>query len=256
MKLPHNARYGLFRIGSAAKGLVYLLMGVFCLAAAVGVARSTGGPQEIIRWLGSNPFGRIVYFLLGLGLLAYSVWRWYKFFANPQRDGWFSRVNSISVGVAYAGLALYTFMQFFREQTGEDVRKDLLQHLLSFSWGEAAVYLIAVLVVGAGVAALQLGISNQHMKDVEHWELTERQESVFRNIGRTGLSGVAIVYFIMAWSLFRVGQQQNGNEFRGVGESLAALEGWTIGWWLLALTGVGLLAYGIFMFLRVKYERV
>lgn len=256
MKLSRNARYRLFRTGSAAKGLVYLLMGLFCLAAVVGIASSSGGPQEMIQWLGKNAVGWMIYCLLGAGLLAYSLWRWYKFFADPQKDSWFSRINSVSVGIAYAGLSVFAFMQLFRRGDNDDVREDLLQLLLSYSWGEAVVYVIALLVVGAGIAALQLGLSNRHMKDVDKWELTDRQESLFRNVGRIGLSGVAIVYFIMAWSLFQVGRQQSGREFRGVGESLAALEGWTIGWWLLAITGVGLLCYGVFMFLRARYERV
>lgn len=256
MQLNPLIRYTLFRIGSAAKGLVYLFMGLFCMAAVAGIAGSSGGPQEIISWLGNNPVGRLVYFVLGLGLLAYSCWRWYEVFFDPQNDGWFGRLNSISVGIAYAGLAYFAFRSLFRASSSEDIRKDLLQILLGFSWGTTAVYLIAVAMVGAGFAALQLGISNRHMKDVEHWELTDRQEKTFRNVGRVGLSGIAIVYFIMAWSLIQVARFQSGSKFRGIGESLALLEGGTIGWVLLLIVGLGLLAYGIFMFLRVAYERV
>lgn len=231
-------------------------MGLFCLGSVVGIVSSTGGPQETIKWLGENPLGQALYLLLGVGLGAYALWRWYKVFFDPQDDGWTGRVTSISVGIAYGGLAFYAFARLFGNSNEEDVRKDLLQILLGWPFGVIIVYLIAVGVIMAGVSALRTGLTNQHVKDIPDWNLEPWQASLFRNVGRVGLLGVAIVYFIMAYSLFRVAYFRSGEAFKGVGESLAYLEAGHFGWWLMTVTGAGLLAYGVFMGLRAAYEKV
>jgi len=256
MPLSQAHRSLLFRIGSLSKALVYFLMGLFCLGTVVGIVSSTGGPIETIKWLGQNPFGQVLYFLLGLGLGCYSLWRFYKVFFDPQHDGFMGRLTSISVGVAYGGLSYYAFTRLFGTSSEDDVRKDLLQILLEFPYGTVVVYAIALAVILAGVSALRIGLTNQHVKDVPEWQLEPWQATLFRNVGRVGLLGVAIVYFIMAYSLYRVARLQTGSAFLGVGESLAYLESGHFEWYLLIITGVGLLAYGIFMMLRARYEKV
>lgn len=256
MPLSETNRLILFRIGSLSKALVYVLMGLFCLGTVVGIVSSTGGPVETIRWLGQNPYGQLLYFLLGLGLGAYSLWRIYKTIFDPQDEGWAGRLTSLSVAVAYGGLSLYALRRLFGSGDEDDVRKDLLQLLLGWSYGVVIVYGIAVGVIVAGVSALRLGVINRHVKDIPTWNLRSWQIALFSNVGRVGLLGVAIVYFIMAYSLFRVAYFRNGEAFKGVGESLAYLETGNLGWWLLIVTGVGLLAYGVFMGLRAAYEKV
>lgn len=256
MPLSQTKRLLLFRVGSLSKALVYILMGVFCLGSVVGIVSSTGGPQETIKWLGQNQLGQILYFLLGLGLGTYSFWRFYKVFFDPQQDGFMGRLTSFSVGIAYGGLAVYAFARLFGGGSEDDVRKDLLQILMGFPFGVIIVYLIAAGVIIAGVSALYIGVTNQHVKDIPDWNLKPWQSTLFRSVGRVGLLGVAIVYFIMAYSLFRVAYFRSGEAFKGVGESLAYLEADHFGWWLMAVTGAGLLAYGVFMVLRAAYERV
>lgn len=256
MALSQTSRLVLFRVGSLAKALVYILMGLFCLGTVVGMVSSTGGPQETIKWLGQNPFGQALYFLLGVGLGAYALWRAYKVIFDPQDDGFMGRLTSLSVTIAYGGLAFYAFARLFGKASDDDVREDLLQIVLGLPYGVIIVYLIALGVIAAGISALYIGIKNRHVKDIPDWNLHPWQAALFSNVGRVGLLGVAIVYFIMAYSLFRVAYYRTGEAFKGVGASLAYLETGQIGWWLMVITGVGLLAYGIFMVLRAAYEKV
>ena len=250
----------LLRIGSAAKGLVYFLMGLFCLGTVVNISTGTSGPEETIAWLGRNPYGQVVYFVLGTGILCYAAWRLYEAFLDPFARGksfaaLFYRLNCIIVGICYGALAVYSFRRLFRFYDGGEIRKDALQLVLQLPYGAAITYIIAVAVVGAGISALYTGFSNAHMRDVDNWALTRVQRKGFEIVGAVGLGGVAAVYFIMAYSLYRVAQMNYADNFMGVGDSLAYLEGWSVGLMLMLITGVGLLAYGIFMFLLAYYER-
>ncbi|NJC27149.1 hypothetical protein GGR27_002662 [Lewinella antarctica] len=250
----------LLRVGSAAKGLVYLLMGLFCLGTVFGISTSTGGPKETITWLGQNPFGQLIYLVLGLGILAYALWRLYEALIDPHGRGTsygalFYRLNCIIVGGAYAALAFYAFRRLFRGYGGGDAREDAIQILLGFPYGQEITYVIAAFVVFAGISALYTGFSEQHMRDVDKWALTQVQEKWFRRVGLVGLGGVAAVYFIMAYSLYEAAKLYRGDKFKGVGESLSYLEGWGWGLVMMLITGVGLVAYGVFMFIRSYYER-
>ena len=248
------------RIGTVAKGLVYFLMGTFCIGTVAGVARGTLGPKDVISYLGQTTSGQIIYFTLGTGIAFYAFWRSYEGLMDPNKRGTsygalFYRLNCLIVGGAYLALAVYAFRRLFRLGGGGDARKDALQLLLGLPYGEVIVYIIAGLVVFAGVSALYTGVSDQHMRDVEEWDLTKTQDTTFRTVGKVGLVGVALVYFIMAYGLYRVAQMSYAENFLGVGESLSYLEGWSRGLILMLVTGVGLLSYGIFMGLLSWYQQ-
>ena len=259
--LPKTWQYYLLRIGSVSKGLVYVLMGLFCLGTVIGIASSTGGPQETIRWLGQNPYGQVVYVLLGAGIGSYALWRLYRgIFDTGKRGssagGLFIRLNDLVVALAYGGLSFYAFRRLFTAREGGEIREDALQILLGWPYGDYLIYGIALATVGAGVNAIYIAWTDAHMLDISDWDLTEGQEAFYNRLGSVGLVGVALVYFIMAWSLYRVGRLHWAEEFRGVGESLSYLEGWGLGFFLMAITGVGLLAYGLFMFFCARYEYI
>ena len=248
------------RIGTAAKGLVYFLMGVFCIGTVLGIATGTGGPKETIAWLGQDRSGQVLYFLLGTGIAFYAFWRTYEGVKDPNNRGrsfgaLFYRLNCLIVGGAYTALAIYAFRRLFRLDGGDDIRKDALQLLLTLPYGVIIIYLIAGLVVLAGVSALYTGVTNAHTKDTEEWAMTQVQSKLYRAVGLVGLVGVAAVYFIMAFGLYQVAKLSYAENFLGVGEALSELESWSRNTILLLITGVGLLCYGIFMGLQSWYQQ-
>ena len=261
MSLAVSTVNAIMRIGNIAKGLVYFLMGVFCIGTVFGVARGTIGPKDTIAFLGQTNSGQILYFILGVGIAFYAFWRSYEGIMDPNGRGksygaLFYRLNCLVVGGAYTALAIYAFRRLFRlSGGGGDLRKDGLQLLLSLPYGEVITYIIAALVVFAGVSALYTGVTNQHVKDVEEWGLSDAQRKVFRAVGVIGLVGVALVYFIMAYGLYRVAKMSYAENFLGVGEALSYLEGWSRGLILMLITGIGLLFYGIFMNLLAWYQQ-
>lgn len=159
------------------------------------------------------------------------------------------------VGAAYTALAFYAFRRLFRLGSSGEIREDALQILLRFPYAEIIIYLIAVGVLLAGVNALYAGFTNAHMRDVDELALSTAKEKWFNFTGRVGLAGVAAVYFIMAYSLHQVARLSQADKFRGVGESFSYLEGWGWGLIMMLITGTGLFAYGMFMFIVATYGR-
>ena len=266
MTIKKTTLQKLFTIGFTAKGVVYFLIGFFAVATLIGFAKAgANGPKAIIEWMGTNPFGNILMGLIGLGLLAYSAYRIIQSVADVddkghdagglvRRGAWF-----IS-GLSYATLAFFAFREIFRgggtNNSGQEgMKQDMIAQLLQLSWGQIAVGILAgVFVIVAGYQAYR-GLSNEHMKKIKSQGMPQEEEDTFRLTGKIGLLARAVVFGIVAYFLYRAAVLDDPSKFKGVGDSLQYLKnGW--GTFALVLMGVGLLAYGSFMFVRARFEEV
>ena len=263
MGVSKQTQQTLFKIGFTAKGIVYFMIGFFAVATLIGLQQAgANGPKAILDWVGNSPFGTILLVLLGLGLLAYSLWRIHQALADTEdkgkdagglvrRGAWFVS------GLSYAGLAFFAFRETLIGGGGgnSNQKQDLIAELLQLSWGQIAVGIIAaIFVVVAGYQAYR-GISDEHMKKVKTQNMPKEEKETFRELGKIGLLARAVVYGIIAYFLARAALLEDPSQFKGVGDSLQYLKN---GWGTAALItiGAGLLAYGSFMFVRARYEKV
>lgn len=244
--------------GHLTKGIIYILIGVFALATLIGAAQSTNGPKAVIDWVGTNPFGQMLLFLVGLGLAAYATWRFYMFTEDPDNEGdgkkgKVKRIGWAVSGIAYAGLSIYAFQNLFAGGGSKGTKQDLIARLLDQSWGHAVVMMIGVIVVCVGVYQLYRAVTDKHMEDINHQRLSAEKEEIIRNSGRIGLAARFVVYGIMGGFLVRAALASDADKFKGIGESLSYLENGTWGTALLAATGAGLVTYGFFMVVKARY---
>ena len=88
------------RIGYAAKGVVYLAIGLVAIRAAVGAATPAGYRGAVLELL-KLPVGALLVGAVAAGLLGYAGWRLVRAFANPEHDRWYSRVYSAATAVVH-----------------------------------------------------------------------------------------------------------------------------------------------------------
>jgi hypothetical protein len=65
----------LARFGYAAKGIVYILVGFLAFQAAFNWGGRVTGTKGAFFTIASQPFGRVMLFLVAVGLLGYVIWR-------------------------------------------------------------------------------------------------------------------------------------------------------------------------------------
>ena len=264
MPLSISTQNKLFTAGYTAKGIVYSLIGIFAIIGVVGGAGSgdSGGPKAMIDWIGTNPFGNVLLVLIGLGLLCYCSWRWYtavkdKKNEGSDKEGVVKRIAYAVSGSAYGFLSVYAFkLAFGSGGSSGQSKQDIIAKILQNSWGPYVIGLFGVIMAGVAIFQLYRALTDKHMENIEGLELGEEQRETFEKTGEVGLTARFVVYGIISYFLFRAALMEDPSQFKGVGESLAYIEDQTYGQVLLAVMGVGLLAYGIFMFIRARYERV
>ncbi|NJC26856.1 DUF1206 domain-containing protein [Neolewinella antarctica] len=260
MGLSKETQQMLFQIGYTAKGIVYALIGFFALGSLIGISRGATGPKEIIEWLGNSSLGHFALVAIGLGLLCYCGYRLYMAIMDTKNEGedataLVKRIGWAVSGTSYGILSVFAFKEAFAGGGSKGGKQTMIATILEQNWGHLAVGLIGLIVLGVAAYQVYRAVKDKHMKDVKSQGLSQTQENTFRIMGRVGLVARAVVFTIIAYFLYRAAQSEDASEFRGIEESLEYLnQGW--GNVALAIIGLGLLAYGLFMFVRARFERV
>ncbi|PTU74375.1 DUF1206 domain-containing protein [Pseudomonas mangrovi] len=253
----------LARSGYAARGMVYLIIGFFAFAAALGsgdTVDSKGALQKVLE----HPFGAVLLWLLAIGLFAHVAWRFTQGIGDTDRHGTDAKALLIRAGLigsALVNLALALFtlsllgagLESFSGGGGGGDKPDVLARLLGHEASRWLIYVVALIPLGAGIAHL---IKAWHVRYERYFECDEHVMQVVRPISRIGLVARGIVFLIIATLLLIGGNRYEVSDPPGLKEALEALQGWPLGSWLLMAIGLGLLAFALYSFAQALWRRI
>ena len=96
------------RIGYAAKGVIYILIGVLALRLALGEGGRLTDQNGVLLSIVRQPFGILLLTVIGLGLLVYAGWEIVgaAIDGNERRRGWADCALSIIKGVTYGAIGV------------------------------------------------------------------------------------------------------------------------------------------------------
>lgn len=260
MPLSDVSQRRLYQLGYATKGLVYFLMGCFALATVIGVAYAPGGPEQVMKWLYSNPLGTVLTGLLGTGLAAYAGYKVYSGLMDNREvgtdaNGLANRLGWIINGIAYGSLAWSAYSLMLGIGLGDDPRKDIIGLVLGWEYGYLVITLVGAIIAGVGVFQIYLALRGTHMKLLENGRFGHLAGTFYNSLGRIGIITISLVYLIMGYFLYRAAWTVDKEKFKGVAESLTYLKTFDLSVILLLFLGLGLLAYSAFMWVMVRYGK-
>jgi Domain of Unknown Function (DUF1206) len=257
------------RVGFAAKGVVYVLVGILAAKAALG-AGAPEGSEGALRTIELQPFGQVLLGLTALGLVAYVLWRLVSAVLNPDGESAVKRVAHAGAALVYAGLAFEAGRMALgtgggstgggagtgASSSGEQRAAHWTGEVLGMPFGPLIIGAIAVGIAAYGVYQLYKAWTADVGDELELTTVSQRARRTIIAIGRAGLAARGIVLMLIGWFLAHAALQADAGEVRGLGGALRALEGEAYGPVLLGVVAVGLVAYGVYQFVRARYRRL
>ncbi len=247
------------RIGLTAKGIVYCLVAILTIMAAFGKSEHKGDSKEAFKFLKEQAFGQVMLVIIGVGLLGYVTLRFFQAIKDTEdkgknMKGLFRRLGYLISGLVYVGFSIYAFKTAFAgDSGGGDSKKEFTARVLELPGGGILIGLIALIIMGQGIYQVYRGISKKFMKKVKLYD--SNFEGTFKRIGMIGLAARGVVICMVGYFLLKAAINSNAKEAEGTGGALDFLQE-NFGDVLLIIVSLGLLLYGIFMFVRAKHERI
>lgn len=250
------------RLGYAAKGIVYFAVGILALQAAF-MSGSAEGTKGAIAEIGQQPFGSVLLWVIGVGLVAYVIWRFVQAIWDTEDKGTDFKGIAVRIGYAISGLTYGTLAGLAMSMAGggggaaegsSDSKQALTAQVLSYPGGRWAVGIAGLVIVGIAVYQFIKAYKASFMEKYDR-TMDQAKRTWARRIGRTGLSARGVTFLIIGGFVIRAAYQSDASEAKGLDAALAALAAQPFGTVLLALTAAGLAAYGVYCVSQAFYRK-
>jgi hypothetical protein len=240
----------LVRLGYAARGVVYILLGYLALGSSVDVS---SGPEASFDMLQDVPLGTGVLYLAAVGLLAYAVYKFIAAIGDLERHGADAkgvaqRIGYMASGVAHTVLA-WTAFEFARgdkQSATGDGSGQTAATLLAWDAGAAVLGIVGLGFLAGAVFQARSAVTARFMRTVG----AGAPASVCW-IGRVGHAARAVVFLLVGWSLIKAAWFDSSSEVRGLGSALASLRDSQA---LYSIVAAGLLLFGVFSLIVARFR--
>ena len=241
----------LARLGYAAKGVVYLLVGYIAARAAVVAGSPTGGTGALREALTTG--GPWLVLLIGAGLLAHVAWRAVQALLDPEnpRPGLrlCVRLFHFASGLVYGSLAISALRLWQgRRDAAHSDEENFAAMLMAQPFGRWLVGLVGLAIIAYGIHQFVVAWRG----DVErHLGIGDAdRHRIVVAIGRFGTAARGMVLWVIGSFFIDAARRFDPSQAGGTEEALR----WLGHGWLLALMALGLAAYGLFQLAKARYR--
>ncbi len=250
------------RTGYASRGLVYLVVGALALTTVFSAQARPEGAKGAIEALFGHSIGFVLVYVLIAGLVCYAGWRFWQSLRDTDNHGTGAkglviRGGLLASGVTYLLLALFAWRLVRGEgEDGSRGSQSLVPDWLTIEpW---MLWVAAIVPAGVGAAHVWKAIK---AKFERHFLCDEATMHWLRPLSRVGLIARGVVFFLIAFLLVEGGRNYTPDEPPRTEDALGYVQGIemggvTVGPWLLALLGLGLIAFALYSVAQAFYRRV
>lgn len=241
------------RAGYLARGAVYVSVGAIALLAALHLIPHAEGALGALEAWSHWPVGIALLWLIGLGLYGFAGWRALQAVFDADRCGRSAkalagRAGQAISGLIYGGLAISIFglldaIEDLRETDDQAATRAAVESALTLPFGGALVIAAGLFVVAAGIGSIaraclvDFGLTLDCRPPTRSWA---------RRLASVGYMGRGVALLPTGLLLANAGLHARAAEARGLGGALDVMAAQPFGEAFLALTALGLVAFGLF----------
>ncbi|MEO8329246.1 MAG: DUF1206 domain-containing protein, partial [Candidatus Nanopelagicales bacterium] len=237
------------RIGLAARGLVYILVGYIAIHIAFGTTSTQATQQGAFQTVARQPFGEVVLWVMVVGFLGYAVWRFIEAYTGPSTETDDKKRNALRVvsairGIVYLGFAYgaaHIAITSHSKSTASTAAG-----IMKSTGGQLLVGAIGVALIVAGIAMVIQGWRVDFEKELDTGRMGTTTRSVVEKLGRFGYIARGIVFGLAGYFVVQAAVNFNPKEANGLDVALRSVAQASYGTFLLLLIALGLIAFGLY----------
>lgn len=252
----------LARLGYAARGIVYALVGILAIQAAFGSGGETTDTRGAVQKIAQESTALL--WLVALGLFGYALWKTIQGVLDPEgkgtdAKGLVQRGGMIVIGLIYGGLALSAVRMATGSAgggSGGQSTQSSTADLMAKPFGRWLVALAGIAVIVYALRELRDGWTEKFREKLKMGEMDPTEQRLAIRTGKSGLIARGIVFILSGWFLVQAALRFDPSQARGLSGALDTLASQPFGPWLLGLVALGLVAFGAYSILEARYRRI
>ena len=249
----------LARAGFAARGLVYVIVGILAIKLALGSGGSNASQQGALRAIAAQPFGKVLLILIAIGLGGYALWRLARAALGhgPEgRDSGVDRVAAFASGLVYAGLCAIAVEILLGSGGGSGGARKTTAGVFGWPAGTWLVGIAGVVLIGVGLYQGYRGISKDFLDDSKTERMGPHTRRWIEWIGTFGYLARMVVFCLVGVFLIKAAIAFDPNKAVGLDGALAKVDHASYGPFLLGLVAAGLIAFGAYSLGDARFRRI
>ena len=249
----------LARLGYAARGAVYVLVGLLAVQTAFGARRHATDTRGALHVVAQQSVALLA--VLAVGLFGYALWRIVQGVLDAERKGsdpkgLAKRAAMVGSGLIYGGLALAAGrIALGAHEGGDSAAQAWTARLMSLPFGRWLVAAVGIGVMIGGLQQIRRGwLAKLH--DTMERDMSAAERRLALRSGQLGLIARGVVFLLSGGFLVQAARRFDPGQVRGLAGALETLARQPAGPWLLGATAVGLIAFGAYSLLLARYRRI
>jgi hypothetical protein len=252
----------LARAGLAARGTLYVLVGIIAVQIAVDGSHQQADRSGAVRLVARTPLGSVILWLLVAGFAAMTLWQlsvaiWGTGEPGGRKAG--HRLASLGRAAVYAVITygVLTYALGIGQPASSDTQsQDLTAKALKYPGGQAIVAIVGVVIVGVGLYMMYQGFRMAFRKHLRLGSASPATRKVVIRLGQVGTVARGLVFGTVGVFLVIAAIDAKPRQAKGIDSALRALAHTPLGPWLLVVVALGLVTFGVYSWCEAKWRAV
>jgi hypothetical protein len=250
----------LARVGIAARGVVYVLIGFLALQIAFGNRHKEADQKGAFQTLVQQPGGKLLLWAVAIGLFGYALWQATEAIwghrQERERKRLIMRVESAVKAVIYVLIGTLAVKIVTGAGKADAGGEGATAKVLKMSGGQFLVGLVGAVIIIVGAVQVWRGLKADFAKYLNLGGLRPAARNGIRNLGKVGYVARGIVFGLVGGLVIAAAVTFDASKARGMDVALRSLVAQPYGQWLLATIALGLACFGVYCFADARYRRI
>ncbi|WP_406281158.1 DUF1206 domain-containing protein [Embleya sp. NBC_00896] len=259
---------GLAKAGLAARGLLYVIVGVIAVRIAFGDRNQEADRGGAVEEIGEKPFGEAMLWVLVVALIGMCLWRLVEaVFGQATPDGRKATKRLASLGRAFFyGIVVFSLIRTLTSSGGEKGQgqsgsgnqesKDWTAKALDRTGGRYLVGIAGLVLLGIGVGMAVRYAMRKFREKLMTGEMSPGLRRLVELLGVIGGISRGVVFAVAGVFVVVAAVRFDPDEAKGVDETLRSFAGTPVGPALLVVIALGLVVFGGYSFCEARWRKV